>query len=263
MSLNLIPNFVGTWSNSTPYVVHLLNDTSPNYYISPTVLYNGDLYIANYNDGVNPPVGAVPGVSSLWTLYADAGGGGGGITSVFGRTTPAIIAVSGDYAVSQITGAAPLASPAFTGTPTAPTPTASDSSTKLATTASILAKTLTGYVAGSGSVTSSDSILSAIEKIVGNSPLYSVVHKTANHTFLASEITVIMDSDAKVGTLPAATSVIPGETYTLKLGTGATAGTLAVLTDESLDGVVNGTFATNGLSNSASAQSDGISWYTV
>lgn len=38
-------------------------------------------------------------------------------------------------AVTALAGKAPLASPAFTGTPTAPTPTTGDSSTKLATTA--------------------------------------------------------------------------------------------------------------------------------
>lgn len=39
----------------------------------------------------------------------------GGVTSVFGRTG-AVIPVSGDYNVSEVTGAAPLASPTFTGT---------------------------------------------------------------------------------------------------------------------------------------------------
>ncbi len=56
------------------------------------------------------------------------------VTSAFGRAG-AIVAASGDYSVTQITGAAPLASPTFTGTPSGPTPTAGDSSTKLATTA--------------------------------------------------------------------------------------------------------------------------------
>ena len=56
------------------------------------------------------------------------------VASVFGRTG-AVLAGSGDYSVSQITGAASLASPAFTGSPTAPTPSAGDNSTKLATTA--------------------------------------------------------------------------------------------------------------------------------
>ena len=43
------------------------------------------------------------------------------VSSVFGRTG-AVTAVSGDYSVGNITGAAPLASPTFTGTVTVPTP---------------------------------------------------------------------------------------------------------------------------------------------
>lgn len=65
-------------------------------------------------------------------------GGGGGVTSVFGRTG-AVVAVSGDYAVGQVTGAAPLASPVFTGNPTAPTPANGDNDTSVATTAFVMA----------------------------------------------------------------------------------------------------------------------------
>ncbi len=55
---------------------------------------------------------------------------------------------------SRITGAAPLASPAFTGTPTAPTPTLGDNSTKIATTAFVatnppLLTGTTGSIGGS------------------------------------------------------------------------------------------------------------------
>jgi hypothetical protein len=62
------------------------------------------------------------------------------VTSVFGRTG-AITAQTGDYTVSQITGAAPLASPTFTGTVTLPTgtvgvtQTAGNNSTSISTTA--------------------------------------------------------------------------------------------------------------------------------
>jgi hypothetical protein len=45
--------------------------------------------------------------------------GGGGVSSVFTRTG-AVVAESGDYTVSEVTGAAPIASPTFTGTTTAP-----------------------------------------------------------------------------------------------------------------------------------------------
>ncbi len=41
------------------------------------------------------------------------------VTSVFGRTG-AVVAANGDYSVAQVTGAAPLASPTFTGTPIVP-----------------------------------------------------------------------------------------------------------------------------------------------
>lgn len=261
--ISLVPSFLGTWSNTTQYAVKPLTGISPLSYLSPTVVYSGNLYIANYNGGVNPPVGTAPNISPLWTLFSEAGGGGG-VTS-FNARVGVVVSVPGDYTVSQVTGAAPLFSPIFTGLPLAPTPLAVDNSNIIATTASILAKTLNGFVAGAGIVTSADSILQAIQKIAGNMPVYAVVHKSANYQFLASEITVIMDSDAKTGTLPVANGVgvLPGITYTLKLGVGATTGTLAVPVGESLDNVVNGTFATNGPSNSASAQSDGISWYTV
>ena len=56
------------------------------------------------------------------------------VTSVFGRTG-AVLAQSGDYSVGQITGAAPLSSPVFTGDPKAPTAAAGDNDTSIATTA--------------------------------------------------------------------------------------------------------------------------------
>lgn len=77
-------------------------------------------------------------------LCTDANGGAttagclpGGVTSVFGRTG-AVTAQSGDYAVAQVTGAAPLASPTFTGVPAAPTAAPGTNTTQLATTAFVL-----------------------------------------------------------------------------------------------------------------------------
>lgn len=49
--------------------------------------------------------------------WQPGGGGGGGVTSVFGRFGN-VAAQAGDYAVAQVTGAAPTASPTFTGTAT-------------------------------------------------------------------------------------------------------------------------------------------------
>jgi hypothetical protein len=53
--------------------------------------------------------------------------GSGAVSSVFGRTG-AVVAGSGDYQVSQVTGAASLASPTFTGTVTEPDGTTNTSS---------------------------------------------------------------------------------------------------------------------------------------
>jgi len=53
------------------------------------------------------------------SLGPPSGGGGGAVSSVFGRTG-AVSAQSGDYSAAQVTGAAPLASPTFTGVVTTP-----------------------------------------------------------------------------------------------------------------------------------------------
>jgi hypothetical protein len=97
------------------------------------------------------------GAAGAYTLFlfgVEIRGNAAAVSSVFGRTGT-VTANSGDYSVAQITGAAPLASPTFTGTVTIPTAavttfsgtpnfsgaatgvTAStaDNSTKLATTA--------------------------------------------------------------------------------------------------------------------------------
>jgi hypothetical protein len=88
--------------------------------------------------------------STSWTSLAYfAGSGGGAVSSVFGRTG-AVTATSGDYTVSEVTGAAPLASPTFTGVPAAPTATTGNNTTQIATTAFVH----TAVAAGTGSVSS-------------------------------------------------------------------------------------------------------------
>lgn len=62
----------------------------------------------------------------------------GSVSTVFGRTGPSVTQQTGDYTVSQVTGAAPLLSPSFTGSPSGPTPVAGDRSTRLATTDYVL-----------------------------------------------------------------------------------------------------------------------------
>jgi hypothetical protein len=108
--------FTLTWASSfvNPPTVSLSSGGSP---VLASFLFDG----ASYN-----------------CIIGCAGGSGGAVSSVFGRTA-AVVASSGDYTVAQVTGAAPLASPAFTGIPTAPTAAALTNTTQLATTAFVTA----------------------------------------------------------------------------------------------------------------------------
>jgi hypothetical protein len=74
--------------------------------------------------------------SGTWAQIS--GGGGGAVSSVFTRTG-AVVAETGDYTVSQVTGAAALASPTFTGTPIVPTAALGTSTTQAASTAFVAA----------------------------------------------------------------------------------------------------------------------------
>jgi hypothetical protein len=114
-----------------------------------------------YNDATASPI--------LWTGSAWApfgGGSGGAVTSVAGRTGAVTLGVA------DVGGAAPLASPALSGTPTAPTPTAGDNTTKLATTAFVAAA-----AAGGGAVTSvagrTGAVTLAVADVGGAAPLAS------------------------------------------------------------------------------------------
>lgn len=94
------------------------------------------------------------------TWAAISGGGGGAVTSVAGRTGAVTLAES-DIAslvsdlstlTSGVAASAPLASPALTGNPTAPTQTAGNNSTRLATTAFVTAALVAATLAGDADV---------------------------------------------------------------------------------------------------------------
>lgn len=73
------------------------------------------------------------------------GGSGGAVSSVFGRTGT-VVATAGDYTTAMVTEVTNL----------------------YFTAARVLATTLTGFVSGAGTVSSSDTVLSAIDKLDGN-----------------------------------------------------------------------------------------------
>lgn len=85
------------------------------------------------------------GFANHWVATSSLGFGSGAVTSVFGRTG-AVIAQTGDYTTAQITEVTNL----------------------FFTNARAIGATLTGFVSGAGTVSPSDTILSAIDKLDGN-----------------------------------------------------------------------------------------------
>lgn len=325
MDFSLLLNYQDVWNDALSYAVSPLLGVEPLTFISPVVEYNNNLYVANYANGVNPPVGVTPDDSDLWTLFV-SGAESSGVTS-FNTRTGAVVSATNDYAFSQIsgvntavkggtglsaytpgdlivaasnttlttlTGAAigcvmisngPGVAPSYSGSPTVGRILLTNLTSQIVlgttTTTTLTMSTLTSSRtftlpdANSNPVQPSSAPTNQFANGISGAGViqyaqptfanfgYTIVHKVASWSFLASQITVIMDADAQTGTLPDPTTVIPAVTYTLKLGAGATTGTLAVPSGASLDGVLNGTFALSGSTNSASAQSDGTAWYTV
>jgi hypothetical protein len=105
----LAADFIAATAPSSPFLYQKWLDNSAN----PLVLkqWDGTQWVA---------LGSLDTTAHTWTPAGGGGGGGGAVASVFGRIGT-VAAQSGDYSVGQVTGAAPLASPTFTGTVTVPT----------------------------------------------------------------------------------------------------------------------------------------------
>ncbi len=163
------------------------------------------------------------------------------VISVFGRSG-AITAQTGDYTVTQITGAAPLASPAFTGSPTAPTPTTGDNSTLLATTAfvqnSIGNGTLTLAVSGIGltgsaSFTANQSGVSTFtvtSNATSVNTASTIVSRDASGNFSAGTITATLSGNASTATTLQTARTINGVSFDGSTNITVTANTTNALT---------------------------------
>jgi len=151
------------------------------------------------NNGASGPTNPIT-ISDI--LLNDPSGGSGSVTSVFGRNG-AVVAQPGDYAVAQITGAAPLASPALTGVATSPTPSPGDNTTKIATTAFV-----TAAVAAAAS---------AVTSVFGRTGV--VVATTGDYTVAQVTGAAALASPTFTGT-PLAPTASPG-TNTTQLATTA------------------------------------------
>jgi hypothetical protein len=133
----------------------------------------------------------------------NTGTGTGLVTSVFGRSGD-VVAVSGDYSVNQVTGAAPLNSPTFTGVPAGPTAAPGTNTTQLATTAFVIAN------AGAAPVTS----------VFGR--IGAVVAQTGDYSF--SQISGIIAPSQFVNGSANLTAQVANVSATTLLATGTSAG---------------------------------------
>lgn len=128
---------------------------------------NGTIYGGNaYYIATQNPVIGVTGITWYALTLPGSGGGGTGVTSVNGMSGAVTLGVA------DIPGAAPLASPTFTGVASAPTATPGDNSTKIATTAFVAAA-----LSGGGPVTSVNGytgvVVLGVSDIAGAAPTVS------------------------------------------------------------------------------------------
>ena len=133
--------------------VTLLDELHLNTDLADTYIASASNWNAAYNDKINSA--AVTGTTTKTLTLTQQDGGTitaswtddntDAVTSVFGRTG-AVVAVSGDYNTSQVT----------------------ENTNLYFTNARAIASTLTGYTSGAGTISATDTILSAIQKLNGN-----------------------------------------------------------------------------------------------
>jgi hypothetical protein len=158
-------------------------------------------------------------ISGLWNFTTRPQFGGGGLALL--------------SEIPSLTGYAPLASPTFTGDPKAPTPTAGDNDTSIATTAFV-----------------SNAIASAAPSYVGVS---------ANYSILATDGTVNVTANSPTITLPTAIGV-SGKIYRIKnSGTGTV--TISTTSSQLIDG--SSTKIINTQYSMLALQSNGANWMII
>ena len=131
------------------------------------------------------------------------------------------------------------------------------------TNSAVTGQALTGFSANSGTISATDTILTAVNKLAFKtvSPTVSNIHKSTSYAMTQADTFVIFDTTGLTGTLPNATLVTPGVSYTFKLNSGVSTATILPFSGQTLDG--QSTVTINGQFSSLSAVSDGVNWWFV
>ena len=145
-----ISGLVSSFNSRTGAVIPQSGD-----YTTALVTESGNLYFTNARaiastlTAYSSTTGTITSADTILTAIEKLNGNQAalvtGVSSVFGRSG-VVVATSGDYTTAQVT----------------------ESGSLYFTNARAIASTLTGYVSGAGTITSTDSVLSAIEKLDGN-----------------------------------------------------------------------------------------------
>lgn len=224
----LLYDAVGVWhvsQNTAQIPVALIGDGSPTGTGAKMVLQNGPTLIA--------PVLGTATATTINKVTLTAPATGSTLTIADGKTLTAnnSVTLAGTDATTMTlpsvsSSLAPLASPTFTGTPAAPTTSANDNTTQIATTAFVRAAVLSSYA------TLTDGATITWTMVAGSQAQHATVTLGGNRTLAFSgtasgmEGTLIVKQDgtgSRTLTLPATSKVISGGAGAVTLTTTASA----------------------------------------
>lgn len=213
--------------NSAPFIVQTASALTPNAFVLqagsgialttlPGVLRVALNVPVPITSGGTGATTATAALSNLGGVTAAGAAAAAPVQSVFGRIG-AVVAQAGDYTAAQVTGSAPLASPAFTGVPTAPTAAAHTNTTQLATTQFVESEFASPPALGSVSPNAAAVTTLLATSTITPSQTAGIVGTTTNNNANAGSVG---ESVTATGTAVSATTGVPFNVTSIPLSAG-------------------------------------------